>query len=73
MSTQGYRDPDEEDYVIQRDDSKAVFYVLFVPVVIGGYLLVKGVTSGGYLMAGIGALILVAIPVMIYVAWHRSY
>ena len=69
----GYRDPDEDDYFIQREDSRAVFNVSVAPVIVGGYLLFKGISNGGYAMVGIGAFILVAVPVMIYVAWHRSY
>ena len=69
----GYRDQEEHDPVIDFEERQGILNVLLAPILIGGGLVVYGVSNGSYLLAGIGALGLAAVPVMIYVAQRRGY
>jgi|GEM_PF-5186262 len=69
----GYQDPDGENYFVRREDFNGVLTVLLAPVVVGGFLLFHGFSSGSHLLEGLGLLILLAVPAMIYIAWRRSY
>ena len=68
-----YRDPEEQDSVLDFEERQGILNILLAPIVIGGGLVVYGVSTASYLLASIGALVLVAVPVMIYVAQRRSY
>ena len=69
----GYRGPEEHDPFVEREDSRGAMNVLLAPVALGGYLLVKGLSSSAFIMAGIGALILLLVALIAYVGWRRSY
>jgi len=69
----GYRDPEDQDSALDFEERQGVLNVLLAPIVIGGGLVVYGVSNSSYLLAGIGALILVAVPVMVYLAQRRGY
>ena len=69
----GYRDPEEQDSVVDFEERQGILNILLAPIVIGGALGVYGFSNGSYFLASIGALVLAAVPVMIYVAQRRSY
>lgn len=73
MQMSGYRDPDDADGVLEIEESRIVLWVLLAPVLIGGYLVITSFSTGSYVRAGIGAVILLSAPVMIYIAWRREY